>query len=125
MMDSRSLDDPSVCILPGGTNKKEIRGLCEKFGLLVDIYLAGRRDASGSFFAFVRFANVGNLEVVVDALNRIYLRGNNFLANLAKHLRKQSSVGHSVSWRLLSRLFHLWVARILFIAGTIDLSLMS
>ncbi|KAL4589627.1 hypothetical protein LXL04_002535 [Taraxacum kok-saghyz] len=77
-----------VCNLPGDANKQEIREKCKKTGTLEDVYLAGRRNAVGSFFAFLKFSNVDDAAEVEKALNDIHIRGRKLKANRAKHPRR-------------------------------------
>ncbi|KAL4572015.1 hypothetical protein LXL04_018783 [Taraxacum kok-saghyz] len=74
--------------IPGDATKSEIWRPCSRLGKLVDVYIAGRRDASGAFFAFVRFEKVENPEKLEEELNGITCRGRRLAANLAKHPRK-------------------------------------
>lgn len=55
------------------------------FGRLVDVYIAGRRDAGGSFFAFVNNSNVRNAEEMVNMLNGMLIDGRKIAANALKH----------------------------------------
>ncbi|CAH1444129.1 unnamed protein product [Lactuca virosa] len=67
--------------------------LCENMGRLVDVYLAGRRDSSGSFFSFVKFDDEKNTKAIEIALNATKQRRRKFYVNLAKHPRKKGHVG--------------------------------
>ena len=64
-----------VADLPGDVTKAEIWKLCSPLGKLVDVYIAGRRDASGTFFGFVRFTKLGNPEETEKGLNNVICRG--------------------------------------------------
>ena len=66
-------------------------------GKLVDIYLGGRRDASGSFFAYVRFETSSEPASIELGLNEIIIRGKKLVANLAKHTRKAQGVAARVA----------------------------
>ncbi|KAL4561276.1 hypothetical protein LXL04_033440 [Taraxacum kok-saghyz] len=59
-----------VSNLHGGTARSELWGPCAKLGELRDVYVAGRKDRAGSFFAF-----------------EIEIRGKKITANCAKHPR--------------------------------------
>ncbi|KAL4574429.1 hypothetical protein LXL04_021261 [Taraxacum kok-saghyz] len=72
-----------VCNLPRDANKMELREVCKKIGVLEDIYLAGRRNAAGSFFSFLKFANVNKPETFEAALNQVQLRWRKLKANIA------------------------------------------
>ncbi|KAL4584515.1 hypothetical protein LXL04_009118 [Taraxacum kok-saghyz] len=85
-------NDPSISSfyvsnLPGGASKKDLWGACSRLGNLVDIYIAGRKDASGKFFAFIRYSDVSDPGAVEDGLCNIICRGRKLVANCAKHPR--------------------------------------
>ncbi|KAL4561547.1 hypothetical protein LXL04_033714 [Taraxacum kok-saghyz] len=67
--------------LPGDANRKELWDLCGKLGNLTDIYIAGRRNFSGSFFAFIRFAEV------MDPIPLSVVLTRKIAANQAKHAK--------------------------------------
>ncbi|KAL4583320.1 hypothetical protein LXL04_007890 [Taraxacum kok-saghyz] len=73
--------------LPRDTFKKELWAPCAALGNLVDIYIAGRKDASGSFFAFVRYQNPADADSIVYGLNDVTCSGRKLSANIAKHGR--------------------------------------
>ncbi|KAL4569955.1 hypothetical protein LXL04_025604 [Taraxacum kok-saghyz] len=82
-------EDPSVTSffvnnIPGDANRMELWRLCQNLGNLVDVYIAGKRDVSGSFFAFVRFKNIQEPYAIVKALNNTEYRGRKMAANCAK-----------------------------------------
>ncbi|KAL4567540.1 hypothetical protein LXL04_023127 [Taraxacum kok-saghyz] len=85
--DNHSITSFYVCNLPGGARKGDIWRPCAKMGELVDIYIAGRRDAIGSFFAFVRYAKVTDPSSIEDGLNKLTCRGRKLNANCARHPR--------------------------------------
>ncbi|CAH1439758.1 unnamed protein product [Lactuca virosa] len=74
-----------VTNLRGDVKKAELWKPCSKVGALVDIYIADRRDASGTFFAFVGFKNVLHPKGIEKELNEITCRGRKVAANCAKH----------------------------------------
>ncbi|KAL4557711.1 hypothetical protein LXL04_035898 [Taraxacum kok-saghyz] len=76
-----------VSNLPGDISRQELWKLCVNIGELSDIYIAGRKDVKGSFFAFVKFANVEKPEDIEVALNGVTCRGRKLVANSAKHPR--------------------------------------
>ncbi|KAI3777981.1 hypothetical protein L2E82_06906 [Cichorium intybus] len=86
-IDDSSLTSFFISNLPGDVNKLDLRMSCAPLGNLKDIYIAGRRDCSGSFFAFAKFADVVNLEDMESRLNKIIFRGRKLVANVAKHPR--------------------------------------
>ena len=58
-----------------------------KLGNLADVYVAGRRDVSGSFFGFIKFSNVERPEKIEAELSNISCRGRKLTANLSRHPR--------------------------------------
>ncbi|KAL4580910.1 hypothetical protein LXL04_017116 [Taraxacum kok-saghyz] len=68
-------------------SKKDLWGACSRLGKLVDIYIAGRKDASGAFFAFIRYSDISDPGAVEDGLCNIICRGRKLVANCAKHPR--------------------------------------
>ncbi|KAL4590142.1 hypothetical protein LXL04_003063 [Taraxacum kok-saghyz] len=90
----RYTDDPSIISfyvnnLPGDAYWKELWTLCAALGNLTDIYIASRKDVSGSFFAFIRYKNPAKSEEVVQKLNEFTCRGRKLTANLAKRKRTE------------------------------------
>ncbi|KAL4561065.1 hypothetical protein LXL04_033227 [Taraxacum kok-saghyz] len=90
---TRDVDLMSLYVsnLLGGTNRSELWPPCAKLGDLVDIYVAGRKDRAGSFFAFVKFAKISeqaNIDSIVKRLSEIEIRRKKLLANYAKHPRQ-------------------------------------
>ncbi|KAL4581283.1 hypothetical protein LXL04_017494 [Taraxacum kok-saghyz] len=73
--------------LPGDASKAEIWKLCSTLGKVVNVYVAGRKDASGALFGFVRFANAVNPCQIEEELNRLVCRGRKIVANLSRHPR--------------------------------------
>ncbi|KAL4591899.1 hypothetical protein LXL04_004874 [Taraxacum kok-saghyz] len=86
-VEDSSLTSFFVTNLPGDVTRQELWKLCDKMGRLSDIYIAGRRDASGSFFAFVKFAKVERAESIEAALNETSCRSRKLVANVARHSR--------------------------------------
>ncbi|KAL4571861.1 hypothetical protein LXL04_018628 [Taraxacum kok-saghyz] len=59
-----------VSNLPEGVTKTKIRYAFVQFGKVVDIYIGGKRDRSGSIFAFVRFANVNDAKALEREMSK-------------------------------------------------------
>ncbi|KAL4556027.1 hypothetical protein LXL04_038662 [Taraxacum kok-saghyz] len=60
-----------VANLPGDVLRNELWEPCAKLGNLVDVYIAGRRNAAGVFFAFVRFKDVVDSDKIERSLNEV------------------------------------------------------
>ncbi|KAL4576766.1 hypothetical protein LXL04_012865 [Taraxacum kok-saghyz] len=85
-----NVDDPSITSffvthLPGDATKSELWKLCAPLNRLVDVYIAGKKDTSGAFFGFVRFAKVVNPEEMEKGLSRLECRGRKMTVNLSRH----------------------------------------
>ncbi|KAL4585619.1 hypothetical protein LXL04_010242 [Taraxacum kok-saghyz] len=85
--DSGSTTSFFVSGLPGDATKVEIWKLCSPFGNLVDVYIAGRKDASGEFFGFVRFKNLVNPGETEKNLGNADCKGRKLKINISKHPR--------------------------------------
>ncbi|KAL4584666.1 hypothetical protein LXL04_009272 [Taraxacum kok-saghyz] len=86
--DMEGLSSFYVTNLPSRIRKTDVWKACAKLGDLADVYIAGRRDSGGSFFAFIKFRNVQDVADMEDALNKVILWGKNIKANISKHPRK-------------------------------------
>ncbi|KAL4592069.1 hypothetical protein LXL04_005050 [Taraxacum kok-saghyz] len=78
-----------VSNLPNGANKAKIRLSFIQFGKVVDVYIGGKRDRSGSIFAFVRFANVGDVKALELEMSKVRYEHCIIRVNIAKY-HKQS-----------------------------------
>ncbi|KAI3690974.1 hypothetical protein L2E82_49187 [Cichorium intybus] len=87
-----------VSNLPNGVNKLKIKRAFEPFGKIVDVYTGGKRDKSGSIFAFVRFEGVGDAKALEDCMCRVRCEYCILNVNIARY-QKQSVVGPNVPYR--------------------------
>ncbi|KAL4569584.1 hypothetical protein LXL04_025225 [Taraxacum kok-saghyz] len=69
-----------------------IRNAVKSLGKLVDVYIPGRKDKSGSFFAFVRFEGVTDSTSIVNAMNEIRCGNCILRTNVAK---SENSAGNT------------------------------
>ncbi|KAL4581007.1 hypothetical protein LXL04_017213 [Taraxacum kok-saghyz] len=109
-------DDPLTSLyvsnLIGGVSRSDLWKPCAKLGNLSDIYIAGRRNVAGSFFAFVKYANMEgqeSIDAVVKGLNEISCRGRALQANCAKNPRPAAKPAQQTPFRPPShapRVFH-------------------
>ncbi|KAL4579544.1 hypothetical protein LXL04_015694 [Taraxacum kok-saghyz] len=79
-----------VSNLHGGTARSELWDPCAKLGDLLDVYVAGRKDKVGSFFAFVKFSKIieqEKIDNILKGLQEIEIQGKRIKANCAKHPR--------------------------------------
>ncbi|CAH1444736.1 unnamed protein product [Lactuca virosa] len=97
-----------VSNLPGDALNKEIWKSCASLENLSDIYIAGRRDSSGSFFALFKFATVKDkkeIDNIVKGLNEITCRGRKLVANCAIHPKRAYHVTSRRSSVIAPRVF--------------------
>ncbi|KAL4568994.1 hypothetical protein LXL04_024620 [Taraxacum kok-saghyz] len=76
-----------ICDLPGDVFKKELWAPCATYGKLIDIYIAGRKNAAGSFFAFIRYEDPADPIAIATSLNNVMCRGKKIVANIARQPR--------------------------------------
>ncbi|KAL4556992.1 hypothetical protein LXL04_035162 [Taraxacum kok-saghyz] len=74
--------------IPIDTTRSELWKPCSRFGQLVDIYIPRRRDAGGSYFAFVKYKRINSIEETIEKLNSVSFGGQLMKANISKHPRK-------------------------------------
>ncbi|KAI3515408.1 hypothetical protein L1887_14303 [Cichorium endivia] len=79
--------------LPRNIIVEELRREFARFGEVADVYAAGRKDASGKFFAFVRFMNVTIEENLERRLQGLKYRNFPLNVNIARFERKAKERG--------------------------------
>ncbi|KAL4589442.1 hypothetical protein LXL04_002349 [Taraxacum kok-saghyz] len=79
--------------IPKDTRRSDMWKPCSKLGKLVDIFIPGRRDAAGSFFAFVRYSHIGNTSDLIRSLNETTIGGRALKANVSRHPRNHRQTG--------------------------------
>ena len=87
-----------VSNLPSDVNKLKIRRAFEEFGKIVDIYIGGKKDKSGSIFGFVRFAGVSNAKSLERSMCRVRCEHCILKVNIARY-QKQVGVSDFTSNR--------------------------
>ncbi|KAL4582449.1 hypothetical protein LXL04_006998 [Taraxacum kok-saghyz] len=87
-----------VSNLPGDTFRKELWDPCAALGKHVDIYIAGRKNAASSFFAFVRYEDPADPISIADSRSGVTCRRRKaaemFKANKNISLKWFSRVDH-------------------------------
>lgn len=63
-----------------------------RYGKLRDVYMGLNRGKNGHFFAFIRFTDVKDVDVMERVLNGAKIRGRNLAVNLARYERKKKEV---------------------------------
>ncbi|KAI3699691.1 hypothetical protein L2E82_44129 [Cichorium intybus] len=67
----RSITSFYVSNIQQDTTVEMMRSAFQPFGKIADIYIPGRKDKGGSYFAFVKYQGVKNAEELVSYLNRV------------------------------------------------------
>ncbi|KAI3506585.1 hypothetical protein L1887_21145 [Cichorium endivia] len=76
--------------VPANVNRDEIKRFFDRFGRVLDVYAAGRKDSSGKFFALKRFKEVLHTEILEKKMQGLMYRGNLLKVNLAKFERRMN-----------------------------------
>ncbi|KAI3818748.1 hypothetical protein L1987_12565 [Smallanthus sonchifolius] len=76
-----------VANLPEGTKPEDLKTCFNQFGNVVDIYVASRKDKSGSCFGFVRFSMVEDKWELERSMREINMKNLRLSVNLAKYDR--------------------------------------
>ncbi|KAD4178000.1 hypothetical protein E3N88_26591 [Mikania micrantha] len=74
-----------VANLPTDCTTKELQQEFSRFGKVLDVYIAGKKDKSHCHFGFVRFPEVGNPVQLERDLNNIKLKNLKISVNIAKY----------------------------------------
>ncbi|CAH1435203.1 unnamed protein product [Lactuca virosa] len=93
--DKHKITNVYVAGFQGGTRKSELWKLFAKHGIVVDVYLGGRKDYQRLNFAFVRFKGVVDEKALEVNLQGIKCRGVELNISLSKHSRKAPKTQHS------------------------------
>ncbi|GJV65037.1 RNA-directed DNA polymerase, eukaryota [Tanacetum coccineum] len=83
---------------PEFTTSKDLWGLCQMYGKVVDVFISNRKSKAGKRFAFVRFIKVENVERFVGNLCTLWIGRYHLQENVARFERKtvSSSFVHPV-----------------------------
>ncbi|GJY81908.1 RNA-directed DNA polymerase, eukaryota [Tanacetum coccineum] len=65
--------------------------LCNRHGIVADVYIARKLSKSGHRFAFVRFFKIPDSKLLLEDLNKIWIGSYHMFASLARFDRKQFS----------------------------------
>ncbi|CAI9270460.1 unnamed protein product [Lactuca saligna] len=65
-----------------------IRKSFQSFGKMVDVYIPGRKDKGGTFFAFIRYVGIKDTESLVTALNQVRCGHSIAKVNIARYEKK-------------------------------------
>ncbi|KAL4564207.1 hypothetical protein LXL04_028263 [Taraxacum kok-saghyz] len=87
-----------VTNLPADVTVTTLRKAFHSYGKIVDVYIPGRKDKSGSFFAFVRFEGVQDTVSMVDNLNKVRCGNCIVKTNVARYERRRETAKTSKSY---------------------------
>ncbi|KAI3781791.1 hypothetical protein L2E82_11815 [Cichorium intybus] len=79
--------------IPDGVSKQDLRVLFERYGRIVDIYQATKKDRNGSNFAFIRFAGVKDGMLLEKSIGRVSIGHSILVVNIARFQRKPMVTG--------------------------------
>ncbi|KAI3513160.1 hypothetical protein L1887_20487 [Cichorium endivia] len=77
-----------VSNLPDWAKKDVVKKIFQKFGVVVDVYMAVKKDSSKKNFAFVRFKKVSNEEQLERSLQGLRYSNFSLIVNIARFERK-------------------------------------
>ncbi|GJS71584.1 RNA-directed DNA polymerase, eukaryota, nucleotide-binding alpha-beta plait domain protein [Tanacetum coccineum] len=66
---------------------QDLWDICNKWGVVIDVYIAAKRSKSGHRFGFVRFINVNDINQLVSNLRTAWMGGFHLFADVAKYGR--------------------------------------
>ncbi|GKC35854.1 RNA-directed DNA polymerase, eukaryota, reverse transcriptase zinc-binding domain protein [Tanacetum coccineum] len=72
-----------VSNFPSHLTIRELWNICGKFGTLVDVYIAKRKNKLGQMFAFCRYIKVANSNALIDSLSYVWIGKLRLHANVA------------------------------------------
>jgi len=73
---------------PNQTNKGDLWRVCEKYGNVVDVFIANKKSRLGKNFGFVRFIKVFSLEGLVRDLCSVWIGNHKIFASIPRFSRK-------------------------------------
>nr|GEZ62037.1 hypothetical protein [Tanacetum cinerariifolium] len=73
------------------TTSKDLWGLCQMYGKVVDVFIPNRKSKAGKRFAFVQFIKVENVERLVGNLCTLWIGRYHLQANVARFERRTVS----------------------------------
>ncbi|KAL4580495.1 hypothetical protein LXL04_016690 [Taraxacum kok-saghyz] len=85
-----------VSNLPDGITKQRIKYIFTQFGRVVDIYIGGKRDHTGSIFVFVRFINVADPKALEHEMFKVRCEHLILKVNIARY-QKQANTSNQTA----------------------------
>ncbi|XP_058787158.1 uncharacterized protein LOC131661586 isoform X1 [Vicia villosa] len=86
--------------LPKDITEREIKRMFERWGKVVDVYIARKRNKLGKIFGFVRYVDIKDDKWLEDQLKDVWFGSYKVWANISRFQRKNSRL---VQWRRSSK----------------------
>ncbi|GJS95967.1 RNA-directed DNA polymerase, eukaryota [Tanacetum coccineum] len=97
---SKNLHHISITIFvtnfPTTVSSKDLWKLCDRQGVVADVYIARKLSKSGRRFGFVRFIKNPDQANLLEDLNKIWIGSHHLFASIARFDRKQNSQPNSI-----------------------------
>ena len=81
-----------VSNIPWNATVQDLWDTCNKWGVVIDIYIAVKRSKSGHRFGFVRFENVNDINMLVSNLRTAWMGGFHLFADVEKYGRTNKNI---------------------------------
>ncbi|GJT89937.1 nucleotide-binding alpha-beta plait domain-containing protein [Tanacetum coccineum] len=76
-----------VSNIPWNASVQDLWDICNKWGVVIDVYVAAKRSKSDHRFGFVRFINVKDINQLVFQSKTAWIGWSSFIADVAKYGR--------------------------------------
>ncbi|GJY66343.1 RNA-directed DNA polymerase, eukaryota [Tanacetum coccineum] len=83
----KSFSSIFVFNIPWNASVQDLWDICNKWGVVIDVYIAAKRSKSDHRFGFVRFINVNDINQLVSNLRTAWMSGFHLFADVAKYGR--------------------------------------
>ncbi|GJX12122.1 RNA-directed DNA polymerase, eukaryota [Tanacetum coccineum] len=83
----KSFSSIFVSNIPWNASVQDLWDICNKWGVVIDVYIAAKRSKSGHRFGFVRFINVNDINQLVSNLRTTWMGGFHLFTDVAKYGR--------------------------------------
>ncbi|GJR86661.1 nucleotide-binding alpha-beta plait domain-containing protein [Tanacetum coccineum] len=83
----KSFSSIFVSNIPWNASVQDLWDICNKWGVVIDVYVAAKRSKSDHRFGFVRFINVNDINQLVSNLRTAWMGGFHLFADVAKYGR--------------------------------------
>nr|GEY64785.1 RNA-directed DNA polymerase, eukaryota, reverse transcriptase zinc-binding domain protein [Tanacetum cinerariifolium] len=83
---------------PRSSTSKDFWQLCDRHGVVTDVYIAHKLSKIGQRFGFVRFIKIKDLKTLIEDLNKIWIGNYHLFASKARFDQTQSNVKEFAGW---------------------------